>query len=191
MPSWLKRSLLNLWRKPFRTGLVAAFLALVVGLFTVMATVNRLAAERFAELEGALETIIDIRPIGSLALGGAGSRPLPFALEDEVRGMEPNPRVSPYLIHRVFAGEQQRVAIARALINRPALVLADEPTGNLDTETGAAIVEVLTSLAGEQTVIIATHDERIAGAAGRIIHLSDGRIGKDQVVSRQADTVAP
>ena len=45
MPSWLKRSLLNLWRKPFRTVLVAAFLALVVGLFTVMATVNRLAAE--------------------------------------------------------------------------------------------------------------------------------------------------
>ena len=91
---------------------------------------------------------------------------------------------------QLSGGEQQRVAIARALINRPALVLADEPTGNLDTETGAAIVEVLTSLAGEQTVIIATHDERIAGAAGRIIHLSDGRIGKDQVVSRQADTVA-
>ena len=58
-------------------------------------------------------------------------------------------------------------------------------------ETGAAIVEVLTSLAGEQSVIIATHDERIAGAADRIIYLSDGRIGKDQVVSRQADAVAP
>ncbi|MFQ5853114.1 MAG: hypothetical protein ACE5JU_21350, partial [Candidatus Binatia bacterium] len=56
MPPWLKRSILNLWRKPFRTVLVAVFLALVVGLFTVMATVNRLAAERFAELEGALET---------------------------------------------------------------------------------------------------------------------------------------
>ena len=92
---------------------------------------------------------------------------------------------------QLSGGEQQRVVIARALINRPALVLADEPTGNLDTETGAAIVEVLTSLAGEQTVIIATHDERIAGAAGRIIHLSDGRIGKDEVVSRHADSAAP
>ena len=59
------------------------------------------------------------------------------------------------------------------------------------SEAGAAIVEVLTSLAGEQTVIIATRDERIAGAADRIIYLSDGRIGKDQVVSRQADAVAP
>ena len=92
---------------------------------------------------------------------------------------------------QLSGGEQQRVAIARALVNRPALVLADEPTGNLDTETGAAIVDVLTSLAGEQTVIIATHDERIAGAAGRIIHLSDGRIGKDEVVAVDTEKAAP
>ena len=82
-------------------------------------------------------------------------------------------------------GEQQRVAIARALINRPALVLADEPTGNLDTKTGAGIIDVLTSLAGEQTVIIASHDERIAGLAHRVIHLSDGAIAKDKVVAAQ------
>ena len=90
------------------------------------------------------------------------------------------------LAHRpnqLSGGECQRVAIARALVNRPALVMADEPTGNLDTMTGAAIVELLTSLAGEQTVLIATHDERIARAADRVIHLSDGEIVRDEVVT--------
>ena len=77
-------------------------------------------------------------------------------------------------------GEQQRVAIARALINRPALVIADEPTGNLDSLTGAAIIELLTSLVGEQSIFIATHDERIARAADRVIYLADGRIERDQ-----------
>ena len=124
VPAWFKRSLLNLWRKPFRTMLVAAFLALVVGLFTVMATVNRLAAERFAELEGTLETTIDIRPTGSLGLGGARSRPLPFALEGEVRGMEPNLRVSPYLIRRVFADDRAEFYVG-AKPGAPLLAVGD------------------------------------------------------------------
>ncbi len=63
---------------------------------------------------------------------------------------------------------------------RTALVIADEPTGNLDTGTGAEIIELLTSLAGEQTVIIATHDERIAGAADRVVYLSDGLVATEQ-----------
>jgi len=77
---------------------------------------------------------------------------------------------------QLSGGEQQRVAIARALINRPAVVLADEPTGNLDSKTGAAIVDLLASLAGEQTVLVATHDERINRVADRVIHLSDGQV---------------
>ncbi len=81
---------------------------------------------------------------------------------------------------QLSGGEQQRVAIARALINGPALVIADEPTGNLDTRTGAEIIELLTSLAGEQTVIIATHDERIAGAADRVVYLSDGLVAAQE-----------
>lgn len=105
MPTWFKRSLRNPWRKPFRTLLVTAFLALVIGVFTVMATVNRLAAERFAELEGKLETLIDVRPIGSLALGGERSRPLPFALEKEIRALGADLRVDPYLIGRDFDEE--------------------------------------------------------------------------------------
>ena len=81
---------------------------------------------------------------------------------------------------QLSGGEQQRVAIARALVNRPVLVIADEPTGNLDSKTGAAIIELLTSLKGEQTVVIATHDERIAAATDRVIRLADSRIERDE-----------
>ena len=72
-------------------------------------------------------------------------------------------------------GEQQRVAIARALANDPAIVLADEPTGNLDTKTGRIIYELLREIAEEKTVIVVTHDEHIAENADRVIHISDGK----------------
>ncbi len=81
---------------------------------------------------------------------------------------------------QLSGGEQQRVAIARALINHPALVLADEPTGNLDSKTGAAIVDLLASLADEQTVLVATHDERINRVANRVIYVSDGQVVQDE-----------
>jgi len=80
--------------------------------------------------------------------------------------------------HQLSGGEQQRVAIARALVNSPALLLCDEPTGNLDTKTGAEIVELLKD-ANERrgiTMIVVTHDERIAKSANRIVELVDGRI---------------
>jgi putative ABC transport system ATP-binding protein len=75
-------------------------------------------------------------------------------------------------------GEQQRVAIARALINNPKIVLADEPTGNLDTKTGWEIVQLMRKLNAErkQTFIVVTHDPHIAETADRIIHLKDGLI---------------
>jgi len=75
-------------------------------------------------------------------------------------------------------GEQQRVAIARALINEPELLLADEPTGNLDSHTGGEIMELLQSLRTERqtTLVIATHDAKVAAAAPRVIELVDGRI---------------
>jgi ABC-type lipoprotein export system ATPase subunit len=70
-------------------------------------------------------------------------------------------------------GEQQRVAIARALINRPTVVLADEPTGNLDLSTGMEVLTLLRELqqSGEQTLIMVTHDQQIAASADRVIHL--------------------
>ena len=78
--------------------------------------------------------------------------------------------------HELSGGEQQRVAIARALINSPELILADEPTGNLDSHTGDEIMELLLALRGERqtTLIIATHDAKIAGRAPRVFELVDG-----------------
>jgi ABC-type lipoprotein export system ATPase subunit len=79
--------------------------------------------------------------------------------------------------YQLSGGERQRAAIARALMNEPRLLLADEPTGNLDSATGNGILEVLDKLnkAG-QTIIMVTHDSRVAQKAGRIITLADGRI---------------
>lgn len=75
-------------------------------------------------------------------------------------------------------GEQQRVAIARALINSPDLVLADEPTGNLDSRTGAGILDLLEELRREEhiTLVVATHDAHVAARADRVMELVDGRL---------------
>jgi putative ABC transport system ATP-binding protein len=74
-------------------------------------------------------------------------------------------------------GEAQRVAIARALVNEPTLVLADEPTGNLDRHTGARIADMLFDLArGGRTLVVVTHDASLAERAGRVVHIADGRL---------------
>ena len=89
--------------------------------------------------------------------------------------------LAPRTLHKpneLSGGEKQRVAIARALANRPLLLLADEPTGNLDSKTGAAVLDLLCGLHAAQglTMIMVTHDPEIAARAGRIIHLRDGSI---------------
>lgn len=82
---------------------------------------------------------------------------------------------------QLSGGEQQRVAIARALITEPAILLADEPTGNLDTKTGTAIMELLQRSCRElnQTVIVVTHDPRAASFAQRVIFLRDGQVVRE------------
>ena len=89
-----------------------------------------------------------------------------------------------HLPNQLSGGQQQRVSIGRALINKPALVLADEPTGNLDSKNSAEIVELLKMFnkTYHQTLIVITHDERIALQADRIIAIEDGRIAKDEVI---------
>lgn len=90
------------------------------------------------------------------------------------------------LPNQLSGGQQQRVSIGRALMNAPAVVLADEPTGNLDSKNSQDIVELLkmSNKKYGQTVIIITHDENIALQADRIITLEDGRIVKDEVIRR-------
>jgi putative ABC transport system ATP-binding protein len=82
--------------------------------------------------------------------------------------------------NQLSGGEQQRVAIARALAGRPALVMADEPTGNLDSRTGASILELFGELHGEgTTIVVITHDLEVAAAMERRIEIKDGRIIRD------------
>ena len=82
---------------------------------------------------------------------------------------------------QLSGGEQQRVALARAFVTRPSLLFADEPTGNLDTHTGQAIVELLFALNAEAgtTLVLVTHDERLAVRCGRMLRLDSGRLVQD------------
>ena len=85
--------------------------------------------------------------------------------------------------NELSGGQQQRVAIARALANRPAILLADEPTGNLDLKTGREIIDLLQTLNRENgvTIITDTHDLKMIEASDRVVHLSDGRIEREEM----------
>lgn len=91
-----------------------------------------------------------------------------------------------HLPSQLSGGQQQRVSIGRALITRPALLLADEPTGNLDSTNGAEIMSLFHQFHQEgQTLVLITHDTSIAAQAQRILHIQDGTIFQDEVVRAQ------
>jgi len=88
-----------------------------------------------------------------------------------------------HLSNQLSGGQMQRVAIARALVNNPSLILADEPTGNLDTKTGEVVLDTFQSLNQKQrtTIILITHERYVAEHANRIIHILDGAIVEDEI----------
>ncbi len=97
-----------------------------------------------------------------------------------------------HLPSQLSGGEQQRVAIARALANQPDVLLADEPTGNLDSATGQAILSLLYSLwrETEVTVILITHDQAIAENAPRVLRLADGRVVAEELSPHRGQAAA-
>lgn len=118
-------------------------------------------------IDGLAETEADRRAVAALDRVGMGSRQARYP-------------------GQLSGGEQQRIAIARALVGEPLLLLADEPTGNLDSARGDEVLELLRSLVDEQgqTLLLVTHEARQAARADRLIRLRDGRIVEDQDLTR-------
>jgi putative ABC transport system ATP-binding protein len=112
-------------------------------------------------------------PLAEAGMAGTERRDRALELLDYV-GLRQRERHRP---SQLSGGEQQRVAIARALANRPALLLADEPTGELDARTGAEMIALFERLnADGTTIVVVTHDEELARAAKRVVHMRDGEI---------------
>jgi ABC-type lipoprotein export system ATPase subunit len=127
------------------------------------------------ELSGAENVLLPARLPGARSGGERRARKL-----IEELGLT---EVAEHLPHELSGGEQQRFAIARALVNDPELVLADEPTGNLDTENGAAVLALLRNLPG-RAVVIVTHEPDAAAIADRVLHLQEGRLVADSQPDR-------
>ncbi len=112
--------------------------------------------------------------------------------ESEARARELLERVgltnrATHFIHQLSGGEEQRTAIARALVHRPSLLIADEPTGNLDTASAARVLALLQEIANEKfaTLILVTHSAEVAAAASRLIELRDGKVVRDLAVAEK------
>jgi ABC-type lipoprotein export system ATPase subunit len=128
------------------------------------------------ELSGAENVLLPARLPGARRDGERRARRLIGELGlTQIAGRRP---------HELSGGEQQRLAIARALVNDPEVVLADEPTGNLDQENGATVLALLRNLRG-RAVVIVTHEPEAAAVADRVLHLQDGRLVAEDVRLRE------
>ncbi len=115
-----------------------------------------------------------------------GKKPDRGHLKDILTTLKLEDRVN-HLPNQLSGGQQQRVSIGRAIINNPAIVLADEPTGNLDSKNSQEIMELLkeANRRNNQTLIVITHDEKIALQADRVITISDGKISGDEIIKKR------
>ncbi|MBO1678744.1 ABC transporter ATP-binding protein [Bittarella massiliensis (ex Durand et al. 2017)] len=129
--------------------------------------------------------VLDVEENITLPLLLDGRKVDPFQLQNLVEKLGLGSRLK-HLPSQLSGGQQQRVSIGRALIASPALVLADEPTGNLDSKNSGEIIGLLKDFHRtlDQTLLVITHDERIALQADRIIAIEDGQIARDEVIRR-------
>jgi putative ABC transport system ATP-binding protein len=117
-----------------------------------------------------------------LAYGGASGAERSSRAREALQRVGLGDRMS-HLSNQLSGGQQQRVAIARALVNNPSIVLADEPTGNLDSRSGIEVMAILQELHAQgSTIILVTHDERVATHADRVVRVLDGRVKADECV---------
>ena len=136
----------------------------------------------------ALENVILASEFRTRPLGAGQRRRRALELLDLVGLTD----LADHLPSELSGGEQQRVALARALVNDPPLLLADEPTGNLDSATGERIMGLLAAFAtAGRTLVFVTHDPVLAARADRTIRVRDGNIVSDQIASAAGDTAAP
>jgi len=118
-----------------------------------------------------------------LLFGGVGARERKERAEEMLRRVDLADRMD-HKPTELSGGQMQRVAIARALVNRPAIILADEPTGNLDSASGQGIVGLFRELhEGGQTIVMITHDQAVARLASRIVQIRDGQIVEDRLAA--------
>lgn len=115
-----------------------------------------------------------------------GKKPDNDHLKEVLKTLKLENRIN-HLPNQLSGGQQQRVSIGRAIINNPAIVLADEPTGNLDSKNSQEIMELLkeANRRNNQTLIVITHDEKIALQADRVITISDGKISGDEIIRKK------